>query len=150
MSVAVDARERVFGLSREAARDQRGGTAIGRARMSGTVSEPQYQASQQYLRNLKDYQIAIDAPKQIKAVNYDGITGGGSPVTPEWAQDAIRRHTGALKAIKEAQGAYRAQPGLLSALNLFVVQDRQIYNLEGDLRLVLNALVRHYGLDRVV
>ena len=153
MSVAISARQRVLGVSESDASDPLSGTVIGRMRLAwspkmsgpGAISESQYQAAQQYIRDVRAYRVAIEAPRSTKAASYDGASGRGVPVDPEWAQSAVMRYGRVRKAVMECQANIQGGPDLIEVLDVFLIQDKHIYNLEGDLRVALNALQKYYG-----
>ena len=54
---------------------------------------------------------------------------------------------GATGAIRHAQNILGNRGNLYAAIDLCVIKEIELHHMVGDVRLVLNALARHYGLD---
>src|SRR5688500_5603252 len=61
LSVGVEARMRVYGLSRGDAEKQESGDALGRYLLSGKISKEQALAGEEYERVCRSYDAAMDA-----------------------------------------------------------------------------------------
>lgn len=150
--IALEARRKHFGLTEEQARDQKGGTAIGRLALRGIdcdgISPKQRLAAEKFWQAHNDYLKAMQSPRAY----YDAVGGSGAASDDEyasWCENVIERFHGLARAISEAQRA--AWPEDLSgALQRCVIEDREPRMQElGTLRLALNALVHHFGLHQV-
>lgn len=149
MSVAIEARKRHHGLNEERARDQLGGSVVGRMKQSGLLTSPQYEAAMTYIRQVSDYHHAQGGPKEPGAMDLNRVFGQ-VPTNPETQAERDRkakdRYEAARKAIQAAQNELGGRGNLWGAIDLFLIRDKHIYELEGELRQALNALSRHYGL----
>lgn len=91
--VAISARKRHWGLSDKNAVSERGGTVLGRLRLSNAITEPMWQAGQNYLEAYDAYLRSIKSPRGLAVSNAPG--DGGDIITPEysdWAQKAIETY----------------------------------------------------------
>lgn len=144
--VALDARRRHLGLTKEQAKDQKAGTFIGYLNLIGPrdgLSDDQYEAATNYLGLHNAYLRAIGAPGRV----IDGETGiPVSEVTDayiDWVIDTKDVYADCRKAIQEAQNESR-HANLWGALDLCILQDQHMHHMIGDLRLVCNALARFF------
>lgn len=144
--VALDARRRHLGLTKEQAKDQKAGSFIGYLNLIGPddgLSDRQYEAATNYLNLRQAYLRAIKAPGFL----VDGETGiPASDVTDayeEWVMDTKEVYADCRKAIQEAQNENR-RANLWAALDLCIHQDQAMYHMVGDIRLLTNALGRFF------
>jgi len=147
VSVALDARERVFGVKPSQSRDQMAGSVIGRWCLQNTISRAQYDAAMLFLESYTRNLLAIDAPPLPAAVDLNRTHG--RPVGMENAAQLRKwraEYKAATEAIQIKQNEIRLQGNLYGALYAVVVRDVDLDHLAGDTRTALNALVRHYGL----
>lgn len=147
MSVAIEARQRVWGLSRDASRDQMAGSAIGRYCLAEKIKLEQYDAAMAYLAEREEYHRYIVPPRPPGAV--DPNATHGRALTEE--NEARVRHVMASwattnAAIRDAQLAIRNDGNLRGAIDAVLIRDVQLDHLLGDIRIALNALARRYGL----
>lgn len=150
-SVAIKARERVHGMSKEEAKKPLPTDPVGMLVRFGELDGHQYQAALQYEQDSLDYRAAIELPNAVKAMDLNKIQG--RPLTDEEeqaerAQRAVSRFKAANDRIQAAQNELRGKGNLFGATDTMIM--RQVYakHLVGGLRVALNALVRHYGLNR--
>lgn len=144
--VALDARRRHLGLTKEQAKDQKAGSFIGYLNLLGPsdgLSDDQHEAAINYLRLRESYLRAIRAPGRV----IDGDAGTPSDdVTPayeEWVGDTKEAYTDCRLAIQRAQDESRGA-NLWAALDICIVQDQHMHHMVGDLRVVCNALARFF------
>lgn len=145
--VALDARRRHLGLTKEQARDQKAGSFIGYLNLIGPrdgLSDDQYEAATSYIDLRSSYLRAIKAPDAT--INNRVVGGAGDEVSDayvEWASSVRDRYAGCRKAIQEAQNENR-HANLWAALDLCIHQDQAVHHMVGDLRLLTNALARFF------
>ena len=72
---AIEARMRLFGLSREEAVRQEAGTAIGRALNNRDITRDQFDACMEWLVRRDAYDRAIMVPRQRSASDFSGVRG---------------------------------------------------------------------------
>ena len=147
MNTALMARLRVHNVPMDKLRDQMAGSYIGRLCLSGEITHQQFDAAQAYLAGRRDYHMAIDAPKQMGAVDLNAVHGRNHHENVKRSQQSVAKFRAAEAAIRDAQTALGNMGNLYAALDLCVHNDVELRHLVGDVRLVLNALARHYGLD---
>jgi len=146
MNTALMARWRVHHVPMEKLRDQMAGSYIGRLCLTGELTQQQYDAAQAYLADRRDYHMAIDAPKQMGAVDLNAVHGRTHHENVGRSQQAVARFMAAEAAIQTAQNIIGLHGNLYAAISLCVVGEVDLHHMVGDVRLALNALARHYGL----
>lgn len=155
MAVVLEARERLYGLSRDQAIDQLAGSFIGRlclaSRQQGGKSEYgidriQYDALKMYEQSARAFQATMGGPKSDTAFDPNRVTGLGMEPSDEYQAKVRRRHASAIAAVQERQRELRRWGALMAALYDCVERDREIFGMVGDLREAANALAIHYGL----
>lgn len=151
-SVAVAARRSKFGLSEAEALDQRAGTAIGRYAMLGEkhkvdgISRPQFLAAETYHAHWRAFLRAMNAHEGPAGMVIGGHGHDGDVID----DDEIERDVRAVQRFDEAEKIVLALPNGLAAakaLDVVVCQNREDYGALGDLRIALNALVKHYRIE---
>ena len=86
--VALEARQRINGLSADKAADPHASTALGRLWLSNAITTPMREAGERYLK-LHDAALkAIKAPVGLRVANMAG--DGGDGVSVEYIEWAIR------------------------------------------------------------
>lgn len=147
LSVGLEARERIFGVTQQHSRDQKAGSAIGRYCLQGLVTQAQYDAAMMYLESLARYHRAIDAPRPPGAVDLNATHGRPVDIeNPALLRKWRDEHKAACWAIQEKQNEIRGMGHLFGALDAVLLRDVMHDALLGDVRTALNALVKHYGL----
>jgi len=143
-------RMRLFGLSEEDARDQKASTFIGRLQLTKELSQPQYDAAQQFLKVREDYQRALKSPDALRSSSGGG-DAGESATYARWCHAAVAKYDAAVNAVRIEQSLYENRgANLYAALDYVVARDLQLWHLVGDARLALNALAHHFGIVRKV
>ena len=71
IAVAIEARQRVFGLPPAISRDQMAGSAVGRYCLQCVITRTQYDAAMLYLADCEAYSHAIGTPGIPRAVDHD-------------------------------------------------------------------------------
>lgn len=151
-SVMIDARCTKFGLSEAEALDQRAGTAIGRYAMLGEkraidgISKAQYLAAETYHAQWRGFLRAMCAHEGPAGMVIGGHGHDGDLID----QDEIERDMRAVERFDEAEKVVLALPNGLAAakaLDIVICQNRESYTALGDLRIALNALVKHYRIE---
>jgi hypothetical protein len=128
-------------------RDQMAGSYIGRLCLCGEITHQQFDAAQAYLADRRDYHMAIDAPKQMGAVDLNAVHGRNHGENVKRSQQSVAKFKAAEAAIRNAQTNLGNMGNLYAAVSLCIINDGELRHMVGDVRLVLNALARHYGLD---
>lgn len=146
MNTALMARWRVHHVPMDKLRDQMAGSYIGRLCLTGELTHQQYDAAQAYLADRRDYHMAIDAPKQMGAVDLNAVHGRNHHENVNRSQQAVTKFEAAQAAVRQAQTILGMRGNLYAAIELCVIKDIDLSHMVGDVRLVLNALARHYGL----
>ena len=149
MSTVIEARQRLFGLSEKDAKEGTAGSVVGRLVHARVLRRDQYDAAKRYLEVRNSYQRAIGAPPDFTEPR-DALP---SSIDPEkaWRSfcgHARRAHDAMMGVLRDLMASERS-PAPLSALDVIVVRDIHEANLIGPLRLALNALGRHFGIDVV-
>lgn len=147
ISVAIDARQRVFGLDATVCRDQMAGSAVGRYCLQGIITRVQYDAAVLYLADCEAYSHAIGTPGIPRAVDLNRIGGKDNHENITKAKTAMARYDAMVKAVRAKQTEIGNMGNIFGALDTVIRRDVQLEHLLGDLRLGLNALVKHYGVD---
>lgn len=147
MSVAVDYRQRVFGIPNHAVLDQKAATMLGRLCMQGEISNTQWEAGEEWARLLNARYAAINAPRGFKTA-----TGGRSPMTDERDEHNFRTTKAELDAANNAVSGYGQLPPVqarerFEALRMVIIEQLHVPHLHGSLRVALNGLARHFGLE---
>jgi hypothetical protein len=145
MAPGIDARMRLWDLSIEDARTADAGSFVGRLRMSGELTPPQYEAAMSWLTDVENYRWAVGGPKQPNAMNLNRVIG--LPTDGDNFERARRyedRYRDASKAVMNAQIELRGACNLFGALDAILIRDMDLMHLVPDLKLALNALDRHY------
>lgn len=145
--VAIEARMRHTGLSREKAKDQKAETFIGYLNLIGPrdgLSDDQYGAITSYTDLRSAYLRAIKAPN---AVLSNGEIGMPSPEVSdgyvEWCRAAREHYRDCEKAIMAAQMENRSE-NLLAALDLIIIRGERHNHLIGATRILANHLARFF------
>lgn len=147
MNTALMARWRVHHVPLDKLRDQMAGSYVGRLCLTGELTHQQFDASQAYLADRRDYHMAIDAPKPMGAVDLNAVHGRNHHENVKRSQQSVAKFEAAQAAVRHAQTVLGNLGNLYAAIDLCVVKEIELHHMIGDLRLVLNALARHYGLD---
>lgn len=155
LSVALEARQRLYGLSEQEARGQEGGTFIGRLLIAHRrakdeavgITQIQYDALVTWETSARASLAALYGPMQDGAFDPNRVQGRGMGQDDAYAARIVAKHAEAKKAVQERQNELRGRGALLAALYECVQRDRAHFHLVGDLRQAANALVRHYGLE---
>lgn len=147
---AILLRMKMFGLSEQDARDQKAGTFIGRMNLmdkKALISNAQYDAAVEFLEVYDKYKRAIGAPDATKQSG--GVGGGESNEDyARWCQNAKAKYDAAIEAVRTEQGIIENRgANLYAALDYLVCRDEQHWHMVGDVRLALNALAHHFGLQ---
>lgn len=153
IAVGIEARERVFGVPLAECRDQRAGSFVGRLRMAGVLSQPQYESAIKWQEGVERYSWATGGitPKRPAAVDLNRVSG--SPTSAEnvaAAKRAIAKYRNADKVIRDAQIELGGRGNLFGALDALVLRDLSLQHMVPDLRCALNALAKHYRFEERV
>lgn len=143
----LEARQRLFGLTPDEARDQRAGSFIGRLCLSGTITRTQYEALCAWEDSARQNSMVIAGPKGDAAMDPNRVQGRGGDEIDGVSARIRQRHMAAVKAVQDKQLELRGTANLFAALYECVQRDREHHHLLGDLRAAANALARHYGLE---
>lgn len=145
IAVAIEARQRVFGLPLAVCRDQMAGSALGRLCLQGFITRVQYDAGMLYLADCDAHSRAIGTPGIVRAQDFNRIGGKDNFENEAKTKAAMARYEAMVKAVRAKQTEIGNMGNLFGALDTVIRRDVMLEHLLGDLRLGLNALVRHYG-----
>lgn len=138
-SVAINARQRVFGLSEAQARDQHAETVLGRLWLRGVISEHQREAGYRYREKYLSMKRAIEPPRGFE------VSGrSGSP--PDWDApdfDRLAYTDQAIRAIADYEALKVAIGQCAPIVELVVLRDCEL-----DTKLAMRKLTD--GLDILV
>jgi hypothetical protein len=139
-SVAVEARQRVFGVTEEEAKDPHAGTLLGRMLQRGELSQAQMDAANRYIEVKTSFQRSIGCPPVHDQTRPEGET---TRTYEEICAEARRKYEDTMDIVKEACHEARSE-GPRTALENIVLRDIQMPFLNGHLRSVLNRLHAHF------
>jgi hypothetical protein len=147
---AILLRMKMFGLSEKDARDQKAATFVGRMNLmdkKALISNAQYDAAVAFLELYDKYKRAIGAPDATKQSG--GATVGMSTEEhANWCNVQKAKYDAAIEAVRIEQGLHENRgSNLYAALDYLVCRDEQHWHMVGDVRLALNALAHHFGLQ---
>lgn len=150
--VAREARMRIFGIDPDVASTPQAATFMGRlslmGQQGGGISVDQYDALVRFSMDRESYMKAILAPDSLVNTGSGGRTSFDEQEDEESRLRAKRRFMGARKAIQDAQNENRCS-NLWATVEFIVIKNLDFSHMIGDLRIVGNALHRHYrGLDQ--
>ncbi|WP_174804369.1 hypothetical protein [Martelella limonii] len=146
--VAVEARMRLFGLSKHAASKQEANSVIGRMEQRGEIMYRQYEALREYHRLATAYKRRIGAPDSL-------CSSSAGPVIEMSEEDEEQSMKALRKRYDEANAAVRAvmrEGGFSNGFKVIewmVFRDIEMPHLVGVLRLVANGLARNFGYDNL-
>jgi hypothetical protein len=145
----IAVRMRMFGLTEPQARDQKAATFVGRLCLMGTrtggISDGQYDAALEYKLQNDAYRRAISAPDSLANATRSG--GEGDPDEHvRWCRVVTAKFKASERIVSAEQCTIDNRGrNLFAALDYLVLRDQQFSHMIGDLRIALNARVRHYG-----
>jgi hypothetical protein len=150
IAVGVEARQRVFGVAPDECRDQRAGSVVGRLRMRGELSQPQFEAAVKWQEGAERYSWAVGSAvaKPPQAVDLNRVHG--SPTASEnvaLVRKFVAAYREADKVVREAQLELKGRGNLFGALDAIILRDVELAHLVPDLRCALNALAKHYRFE---
>jgi len=143
---ALQARAFHNGLSLEQARDPRAETYLGRLAIFGRgdgLSRDQYEAGQQFLQLRNDYRRSLLSPGAYYEATGIRLQEDNMAEYEAWSARVKKRYARVLKAVQEAQ-IDNGQENLYAALQYVLIDGLELPYLLGAVRLVLNALHRHF------
>lgn len=138
--VGLSARQRLYGLGEEHARRWEAGTVIGRMHIGGSLSKVQYDAANEYIVVRNAYHRAIGAKGDFVQPSPDDH---GTGTYEDFCRAARQRYDAMQDALRDLMVEVRS-PAPVSALDVFVTKDVYMAELEGDLKLALNRLAKHF------
>ncbi|WP_375659608.1 hypothetical protein [Bartonella sp. MR30HLJHH] len=142
--LAIEMRAKRFCLTIEEAKNPLSGTYIGRLYLQGEINQDQYDAAQKYLEVKNNYLCAKGLPNAI----YDEMpTTSDNGAREKWVQKATEHLLVVKDVVQEAQCLHR-QYNLHAALQYLVIEDQSLPHLVPSLRIVLNALYKHFMQNR--
>lgn len=153
----IATRMRLFGLVEADARDQLAGSVVGRLLLrwrrmgdrAGGITDVQYEAAMEYRRQAEAYRRALAAPDALRRATRGASLSMSDDEHARWCRAVIDAYDRAVTAVMTVQCELDNRGRqLLAALDYLVLRDEYHQHLLGDLRVALNALVRHYGYER--
>ncbi|WP_409361579.1 hypothetical protein ACRPOS_000990 [Bartonella heixiaziensis] len=139
--LAIEMRAKRFGLTIEEAKNPLAATYIGRLYLQGEINQDQYDAAQKYLEVRNNYLCAKGLPSAI----YDDFTpSSNEEAQKRWIERATHCYEETKSLIKEAQQLHH-QHNFYAALQYLVIEDQSLTHLVSSLRIVLNALHKHFS-----
>jgi hypothetical protein len=150
--VAKEARMKMYDLPAETAALPQAATVIGRlsllGQQGGGISIDQYDALVRFSMERERYMKAVMAPDSLVNAGSGGASCMDEESDTESRLKAANRYDSARSAIQNSQNENRGS-NLWSVIQHIVIGNLDFPHMYGDLRLVGNALNRHYqGLDR--
>lgn len=144
-TTAQETRMRLFSISKQDASQPEANSVIGRLKLSGEISTDQYEALDRLVCSHQSYMKAIQAPDSLK-VPGAASSAGSEEADQEWRLKAEKKYKDARKAIRDAQN--HCNGNLYAAIDYLGFRDEFHAHMIGDIRLVGNVLIRHYGLAK--
>lgn len=150
--VAREARMKIFGVDASIASTPQAATFMGRlsllGQQGGGISTDQYDALVRFSMDRESYMRSIMAPDSLVVAGAGGRTSIDDEEDAESRLRCKRRYDAARLAIQAAQNEHRSS-NLWAVVDFIIIKNLDFSHMIGDLRLVGNALHRHYqGLDR--
>ena len=144
-AVARDARRRVHGVSKTAARQPEAGDLLGRLSLSGEITRRQFDAGRAYAALRRDYDKAMLARRLESAGDFHEAHGpdhrdGSDPQYRVWVQHTMSTYDRARRALAEC-----SDPLAAMVLDGVVLDGRQMWRFIGTLRIALNAVGRVFA-----
>lgn len=146
VSVALEARQRLFKLSEDDARSQHAGTFIGRLCIGKVISRTQYEALCAWEESARANATVIAGPMSDAAFDPNRVSGRAGDGDDAYQSRVRAKHLKAEAAVQNRQNELRSNATLFAALYECVQRDREVRHLVGDLIDAADALARHYGL----
>jgi hypothetical protein len=144
---ALEARQRVFGLSEADALQPAANAVYGRLWLTGALSRAQHEALTRYVEVKHRYQRAIDAPLEAREPPPDAWDRGGGDYV-DWVARAREEYDAMQGALTEVCVSFRS-PEPKAALEVIVNKDVDMPELYGGLRQAANALARFWGMEKI-
>ncbi|ENN95370.1 hypothetical protein [Bartonella vinsonii] len=139
--LAIEIRAKRFCLTIQDAKNPLAGTYIGRLYLQSELNQDQYDAAQKYLQIRNNYLCAKALPSAV----YDDFTPSSDKAAQKrWIEKATDCYEKMKEVIKEAQYLYR-QHNFYATLQYLVIEDQSLPYLVNSLRIVLNALHKHFS-----
>ena len=147
-ATVIDARCRLFKMTKKDADTQEAGHALGRAYRLGVITLHQFRAGEEYERIQRDHQKAIGVKKQGSGSDLNRTGGfdaseGDDPDYVDWCAAARRRYAETRRALLETP-----TPLASHACETWILAGIEAWSLIGDLREALNVLARLYRVDQ--
>jgi hypothetical protein len=126
------------------------GSFVGRLRLAGEITQAQYEASQTYLEECRNYSIVIGSPRHPGAVDLNATHGRSATVlSDEFVLRSISNYNAMRRAVTAGDGTnWRRSAVLFTTLTTCVLQDEPTVHLLPILKAAFDVLARHYKLDR--
>lgn len=148
--LATSIRAKAHNLTVEQASNPMSATFIGRMAMmgrAGGLSQEQYDVALKFLEIRNDYRCSLLSPGAYYEKTGIRLDAENMEAYTTWVLRTRKRYNAALKAIQEAQFDNRHE-NLYAAIQYIIIDDRDLPNLLGATRMVLNALARHFLIDK--
>lgn len=146
MRAGIEYRQRVFGVSPKDALDQKACTLIGRLCLQGVISEPQWQAGENWLQLTNAMSAALQSPRGFKTPG----SGAGMSITEELEAAKYRAVKEAFDNANDAiedHAPIEERRARMIAMRTFIIDEVDQPMMHGILRTALNGLVKHFGLE---
>ncbi len=142
--IVKEARERVFGLSKQAAAAMPETTVLGRLVVTGEISRRQYEAAARYAEIVREHDILLGAKGFPKAGNLERTAGhdgdeGTSAAYQARYRHAMARYDSCRAALRDAAREDRMAGSVVDAV---AVNNWALPDLTPSLRIGLNHLAR--------
>jgi len=142
MRVALEARQRVYGVSADDASQPEAGTVLGRLKLSGAITETMYEAGKRYLELYQAYLKALKAPTGLAKGSGSASEADASEEYVEWAIRAVA-HYEVMKAALEDEVGIRGR----MVFELIVIDDGPLAQASITLQVGLSFLARKMGFE---
>jgi hypothetical protein len=142
--LALERRAAMYGLTKEQAKDQRAATHIGRMTMRGELASEQYDGLQRMIALCAQYSQAMSTPG-IPRFPKDGASAGDAESFERWCKDVRADYRAAVLDITKASN--RLKINLWNAFSICALSDQATPFPNGELQVVANVLIDHFGID---
>lgn len=140
----LEARERVFGLSRKAAETMPETSILGHLAATGEISRRQYEAAARYTEIVREHDILLGAKGLPRVADFDRVSGhdgdeGDGAAYQARYRNAMARYDRCRAALRDASREDRMAGSVVDAVS---VNNWGLPDLTPSLRIGLNHLAR--------
>lgn len=146
-SVAVEARQRVYGLSEPDAKTVDGGDIIGHLYLSKQITRLQLQACRKFEEVMRDLQwaVLIRPEKSPSDLNRSGGHDSSDGTDPEYVAKVDRAKGRYHRALRAVISTYDSMAWM--AILGWVMDGKEMWSQIGSLRIAANAVAHEFGAE---